>query len=432
MNDKLLKIKFKDQCKIIKCPNSIDEFFQIAKSTFKIEKEEKITYSYLNEENNKYLIISNNDYLNLLDIVKIKKNPIKITMEILNENKDNIHLNIKCDGCGICPIIGIRYKCNICPDFNFCEKCEYEKGEEHHHPFIKLNHPNSIKMLTNIKNINSKNDIENINNENNNINIKNGNNINNEECNKNKDLINKNNTNNNDNQNNTNNNQKLNNEINANNNQTLTSENNSNSKNNFIDGIINTCGNFCNYFIPDYLKYSTTCKNENLTFNIENKKELSLLLQIQNDGEINWPSPSIFTCLKNSSDIKGKENIKLNETITPNSICEIEIKLDLSHLNKSGKYISIWQFKTYENIPFGEMVIITINYICNENNEDKNNVYHNINKYNNYMNEIAFKQIINEMRNKYDLSKYDNDNTILQALIDSNGDKEEAMKLLNN
>ncbi len=428
MNDKLLKIKFKDQCKIIKCPNSIGEFFQIAKSSFNIEKEEKITYSYLNEENNKYLIITNNDYLKLLDKVKIKKNPIKINMEILKENKDNIHLNIKCDGCGICPIIGIRYKCNICPDFNFCEKCEYEKGEEHNHPFIKLNHSNSIKMLNNIKNINSKN-IENINNENN-INIKNGNfNI---EKNNNNNLTNENNTKKNDNQNNINNNQNLKNENNTNIKQNLKNENISNSKKTFLDEMINTCGNFCNYFIPDYLKYSSSCKNENLTFNIENKKELSLLLQIQNDGEINWPFPSIFTCLKNSSDIKGKENIKINETITPNSICEIEIKLDLSHLKKNGKYISVWQFKTLENIPFGEMVIITVNYTCNENNEDKNKFYDNINKYNNYMNEIAFKQIINEMRNKYDLSKYDNDNTILQALIDSNGDKEEAMKLLNN
>ena len=65
------------------------------------------------------------------------------------------------------------------------------------------------------------------------------------------------------------------------------------------------------------------------------------------------------------------------------------------------------------------------------NYEVKNNNYNNINRFNNNINEIALKQIINELRNKYDLSKYEDDNPILTALIDSNGNKEEAMKLLN-
>ena len=375
MTENFFKIQFNNQCKMIKFPNSLEELIKIGNSIFNIEKEQKVIYSYLNEQNNKILLLIDEDYNKLLEKSKLNKKTIKINVELFNEKQSDIHLNIKCDECGICPIKGIRYKCNNCHEFNLCEKCENEKGNKHDHPFIKLNNPNSIKMLyNNLKNTSDKSENDN-------------------------NLIN--------------------------------DEKKGNSpSNNFLDNIINVCGNFCNYFIPEHLKYSSTCQNENLTLNIEDKKEIKIKLSLLNDGSIEWPSPSYFTCLKGSSDIIGKD-IKLNDNIQPNNSIEIEINLDLSNLKKSGKYISVWQFKTIENIPFGEFVTITINYTTNMNYEVKNNNYNNINRFNNNMNEIALKQIINELRNKYDLSKYEDDNPILTALIDSNGNKEEAMKLLN-
>ncbi|XP_055387768.1 protein ref(2)P-like [Condylostylus longicornis] len=36
----------------------------------------------------------------------------------------NIHLDIKCDGCGIQPIIGFRYQCLTCENYNLCLYCE--------------------------------------------------------------------------------------------------------------------------------------------------------------------------------------------------------------------------------------------------------------------------------------------------------------------
>jgi hypothetical protein len=49
-----------------------------------------------------------------------------------------IHNGINCNGCNMNPIKGIRFKCQICPDFNFCEICEQEKGDAHDHPMIKI------------------------------------------------------------------------------------------------------------------------------------------------------------------------------------------------------------------------------------------------------------------------------------------------------
>ena len=68
--------------------------------------------------------------------------------EIKNENNNNdnpaeklIHFGVTCDGCGTFPIVGCRYKCAVCDDFDFCEECEKKKGEEHNHPFLKISKP---------------------------------------------------------------------------------------------------------------------------------------------------------------------------------------------------------------------------------------------------------------------------------------------------
>ncbi|OMJ69859.1 hypothetical protein SteCoe_32295 [Stentor coeruleus] len=54
-----------------------------------------------------------------------------------------IHQNIICDGCNIGPIVGIRYKCTTCHDFDLCENCE-EKSN-HAHPLIKIKVPMNIE-----------------------------------------------------------------------------------------------------------------------------------------------------------------------------------------------------------------------------------------------------------------------------------------------
>ena len=49
-----------------------------------------------------------------------------------------VHSKVMCDGCGMLPITGWRYKCSICDDYNLCENCEERIGRKHDHPFIKL------------------------------------------------------------------------------------------------------------------------------------------------------------------------------------------------------------------------------------------------------------------------------------------------------
>ena len=39
------------------------------------------------------------------------------------------------------PIVGNRFKCSICDNFDFCEKCENLNKDKHLHPFIKIYSP---------------------------------------------------------------------------------------------------------------------------------------------------------------------------------------------------------------------------------------------------------------------------------------------------
>ena len=79
-------------------------------------------------------------------IKKSKKNEEKKIFE-------TIHHNIRCNVCNKNNIKGIRYKCAICPDFDFCENCEMNNGKQHGHPLIRLPCEDMLKNI-NMKNIN--------------------------------------------------------------------------------------------------------------------------------------------------------------------------------------------------------------------------------------------------------------------------------------
>ena len=66
----------------------------------------------------------------------------KIGLKISKESKGGkiAHPGIKCSECNE-PIVGIRYKCSICKDFDYCEKCEEKTKGGHGHPFLKIYKP---------------------------------------------------------------------------------------------------------------------------------------------------------------------------------------------------------------------------------------------------------------------------------------------------
>ena len=56
-----------------------------------------------------------------------------------------IHEQYTCDGCGVHPILGTRYKCSVCRNFDYCEACE--ANIEHEHAFLKIRHPKQAPRM---------------------------------------------------------------------------------------------------------------------------------------------------------------------------------------------------------------------------------------------------------------------------------------------
>jgi len=54
-----------------------------------------------------------------------------------------VHYGVACDGCNAQPIVGDRYKCQGCENFDFCEKCHTELKQHHpsEHQFTKIDRP---------------------------------------------------------------------------------------------------------------------------------------------------------------------------------------------------------------------------------------------------------------------------------------------------
>lgn len=59
--------------------------------------------------------------------------------EMTEEESKAIHEGVVCDGCNMSPIVGLRYKCSVCKDFDYCAGCEERLS--HEHSFLKISRP---------------------------------------------------------------------------------------------------------------------------------------------------------------------------------------------------------------------------------------------------------------------------------------------------
>ena len=57
------------------------------------------------------------------------------------ESKDAIWHGVTCDGCSVSPIVGLRFKCTVCHDFDLCANCEAKDQHPADHPLLKMTTP---------------------------------------------------------------------------------------------------------------------------------------------------------------------------------------------------------------------------------------------------------------------------------------------------
>lgn len=75
---------------------------------------------------------------------KQNQNLLNLLYHIAEDNAKRegyIHRGVTCNGCGINPIRGIRYRCSNCVDFDLCEHCEAAESHPKTHLFFKVRIP---------------------------------------------------------------------------------------------------------------------------------------------------------------------------------------------------------------------------------------------------------------------------------------------------
>jgi hypothetical protein len=63
-------------------------------------------------------------------------------------NRRQVHPSVQCDGCGMHPLVGPRFKCAVCKDFDLCESC-FNGGvhASEGHPCHRIERPGASRRL---------------------------------------------------------------------------------------------------------------------------------------------------------------------------------------------------------------------------------------------------------------------------------------------
>jgi hypothetical protein len=168
---KIAHLKLKTKKKLIKTNTQIDSIMEkVEESKEELTSDEKEFLSKTKQENIKAKkeiddwlkfilshtkeLISSYEQKNDMNIEKLKQIEKKLgnfkkgeTLIKSGENKseDSVYQDVYCNQCKE-NIVGIRYKCVVCEDFNFCEKCEDKFKEEHGHPMLKIKSPDMCPL----------------------------------------------------------------------------------------------------------------------------------------------------------------------------------------------------------------------------------------------------------------------------------------------
>lgn len=116
---------------------------KVKKTKILIEKEQKLNNKKIVALKKKLGMIKPPSLKKKKNILK-NANP-KVAIKKEKEDEKEIHTFVTCDGCKMSPIIGKRYKCETCPNFDFCEKCFLSKGKNHGHCFKDVKEKDIMK-----------------------------------------------------------------------------------------------------------------------------------------------------------------------------------------------------------------------------------------------------------------------------------------------
>ena len=66
----------------------------------------------------------------------LKSDDLPMADDAAMEDKNVVHEGVACDGCGVSPIRGFRYRCSVRKNFDYCSLCEERLS--HEYPMLKI------------------------------------------------------------------------------------------------------------------------------------------------------------------------------------------------------------------------------------------------------------------------------------------------------
>ncbi|XP_060818351.1 sequestosome-1 isoform X2 [Bombus pascuorum] len=146
------------------CHLSFNEFCQKIISIFPELSDKEFIVSWEDTEGDQILISSDEELQIARDEMrqhkKIYIKPLSPEKKVPSHEKEKVvHSDVYCDGCDN-DIVGFRYKCIQCEDYDLCEQCEIAQMHSHHY-MIRMPHPieshHARSMFHHLKKILKKN-----------------------------------------------------------------------------------------------------------------------------------------------------------------------------------------------------------------------------------------------------------------------------------
>jgi hypothetical protein len=93
---------------------------------------------------------------------------------------------------------------------------------------------------------------------------------------------------------------------------------------------------------------------------LNNNNFIIIPVKLINNGNVNWPLPCYLACQENLSQVKGEKVKIIKSSGEPGCEVNINIKIDLSNVNKNGIYVSAWRLYDEKGETFGPQILLKI------------------------------------------------------------------------
>jgi len=117
---------YEDRYKCLECPN-----YDLCGRCFDQQRE---TLKHIN----RHVMVHFSDLDEIFGEPVVDINTTVTLCKFKEKYSEEEHANIECDNCKMMPIKGLRFKCDVCHDYDLCVTCMEKRVHDMPHPFIAI------------------------------------------------------------------------------------------------------------------------------------------------------------------------------------------------------------------------------------------------------------------------------------------------------